>query len=171
MNIKAILPIEEGMLNVIIETPRHSRNKYNYDPGTALFKFKKVLPLGMSFPYDFGFVPNTLGGDGDPLDVLVLMDEPAYPGCLVQCRAIGILVAEQKEKVGDKVRNDRIVAVTTASLAYDHIKELEQLGDKITEGIVTFFIDYNKNQGKVFTPLRWESGKEAIAEVKKHTIL
>ena len=65
---------------MIIETPKGSRNKYAYDPQERIFELRKVLPAGMAFPY-FGFVPSTTAGDGDPLDVLVLMDEPAFPGC------------------------------------------------------------------------------------------
>lgn len=82
-----------GTLQVIIETPRGSRNKYNFDPDQKIFTLKKVLPAGMVFPYDFGFIPDTRGGDGDPLDVLVLMDEPAVPGCLVPIRLIGVIEA------------------------------------------------------------------------------
>lgn len=98
MEYRHIEPYVDGRLNVIIETPKGSANKYDYDPNLRLFKLKKMLPLGNSFPYNFGFLPNTIAEDGDPLDVLVLMDEPAWPGCLVPCRPLGILLAEQKEK-------------------------------------------------------------------------
>jgi inorganic pyrophosphatase len=76
-------PFETGNagLTVIIETPKGSRNKYAYDPKERIYGLRKVLPAGMAFPYDFGFVPSTIADDGDPLDVLVLMDEPAFPGC------------------------------------------------------------------------------------------
>src|SRR5205807_404345 len=86
---------DAGVLHVIIETPKGSRNKFKYDPEHGLFKLSGVLPLGAVFPYDFGFVPSTTGGDGDPLDVLVLMDEPAFAGCLVPGRLIGVIEAEQ----------------------------------------------------------------------------
>src|SRR5215213_990364 len=88
----------EGELNVIIETPKGSRNKFNYDEETGLFKLGGVLPAGASFPFDFGFVPSTLGGDGDPLDVLVLMDEPAFAGCLVRAlEALGDALLDEIE--------------------------------------------------------------------------
>src|SRR5918997_1148233 len=77
---------DEEELNVVVETPKGSRNKYDYDEKLGLFKLGGVLPSGASFPFDFGFVPSTLGGDGDPLDVLVLMEEPAFAGCLVRTR-------------------------------------------------------------------------------------
>jgi inorganic pyrophosphatase len=69
-----------GTLRVVIETPKGSRNKYNYDPDCDCMELGTVLPEGMLFPYDFGFVPSTLGDDGDPLDILVLMDPPVVPG-------------------------------------------------------------------------------------------
>ncbi|HYY41561.1 MAG TPA: inorganic diphosphatase, partial [Pyrinomonadaceae bacterium] len=95
---------ESGDVHVIIETPQGSRNKFNYDEQLDLFKLGGVLPLGAVFPFDFGFVPATLGGDGDPLDVLVLMDEAAFTGCLVLTRLIGVIEAEQTEE-GETERN------------------------------------------------------------------
>ena len=102
---------DSGIIQVIIETPKGSRNKYAFDPDQRIFELKKVLPAGMAFPYDFGFIPSTVAEDGDPVDVLVLMDEPAFPGCLLRCRLIGVIEGEQGKKK-DCERNDRIVAVT-----------------------------------------------------------
>jgi inorganic pyrophosphatase len=101
---------DKSAIVVIIETPKGSRNKYAFDVKERIFVLKKVLPAGMSFPYDFGFIPSTIGGDGDPLDVLVLMDEPAFAGCKLSCRVIGIIEGEQGSKK-KKERNDRIVAI------------------------------------------------------------
>src|SRR5882762_87013 len=83
------------ILRVVIETPKGSRNKFAFDPDQHVFELKKVLPTGMAFPYDFGFVPSTEAEDGDPIDVLVLMDEPAFPGCVLKCRTIGVIEGEQ----------------------------------------------------------------------------
>src|SRR5919202_2577365 len=106
-----------GEVNVIIETPKGSRNKFKYDEQRGLFKLSGVLPAGAVFPFDFGFVPSTRGEDGDPLDVLVLMDEPAFAGCLVPSRLIGVIEAEQTEE-GTTERNDRLIAV--AANSYTH---------------------------------------------------
>ena len=76
-------------ISVTIETPRGSRNKIEYEPAKKMYSLSKILPEGMVFPYDFGFVPGTKAEDGDPLDVLVLTDEPLFPGCLVDSRLIG----------------------------------------------------------------------------------
>src|SRR5438445_11368016 len=90
MKYQRIQPIEKKLVNVIIETPRESQNKFVYDPELRIFKLKKTLPMGTTFPFDFGFIPNTEGADGDPLDVMVIMDQHAFPGCLIQCRPLGI---------------------------------------------------------------------------------
>src|SRR2546427_13083458 len=101
---------DKQMLRVVIETPKGSRNKFAFDPDEHVFELKKVLPAGMTFPYDFGFAPSTQAEDGDPIDVLVLMDEPAFPGGVLTCRHIGVIEGVQVEKK-DNVRNDRIMAV------------------------------------------------------------
>ena len=96
-------PVDEQdkqLLRVVIETPKGSRNKFAFDAEQHMFQLKKVLPAGMAFPYDFGFVPSTLAEDGDPVDVLVLMDEPAFPGCVLSCRPVGVIEGEQKSKEG-----------------------------------------------------------------------
>src|SRR6201986_5379490 len=80
---------KDDLLQVIIETPAGSRNKFAFDPQQGIFALKKVLPAGMVFPYDFGFLPQTIAPDGDPIDVLLLMDEPAFPGCAVQAALLG----------------------------------------------------------------------------------
>src|SRR5690349_2923335 len=114
---------EEKEVQVIIETPRGCRSKFKYDSERDLFSLHKVLPMGAVFPYDFGFIPSTLGEDGDPLDVLVLMDESVFPGVLVGVRLIGAIAAEQTEK-DTSVRNDRLLAVASECHDYQHIKEL-----------------------------------------------
>lgn len=144
---------ESGDLNVIIETPKGCRNKYAFDEKLGLFVLKGVLAAGFSFPFDFGFIPNTKGGDGDPLDVLVLMDEPAFAGCLVPSRLIGVIEAEQTEKDGKTERNDRLIAVASNSKTHEHIKSLNDLNEMLIDEIEHFFVSYNKAKGKQFKPL------------------
>src|ERR1043165_247025 len=95
--LSAQLDLKKGTCRAIIETPKGCRNKFDYDPDSGLFMLGGLLPEGMMFPFDFGFIPSTLGGDGDPLDILVLMDAPAHVGCLIEVRVIGIIEAEQTE--------------------------------------------------------------------------
>src|SRR5204863_796713 len=98
-------------LSAVIETPKGSRSKFKYDEEHGLFKLSGVLPAGAVFPFDFGFVPATVGEDGDPLDVLVLMDEPVFSGCFVAARLLGVIEARQTED-GKTERNDRLIAVS-----------------------------------------------------------
>lgn len=140
-------------LNVIIETPKGSRNKFNYDEEHQLFKLGGVLPAGAVFPFDFGFIPSTLGGDGDPLDVLLLMDEPAFPGCLVTSRLIAVIEADQTEREGETTRNDRLIAVAADSHTHKGIRTLSDLSSNLLDEIEHFFISYNEIKGKKFKPL------------------
>jgi inorganic pyrophosphatase len=142
-----------GTVNVIIETPKGSRNKFDYDREQGLFKLGGVLPAGAVFPFDFGFVPSTLGEDGDPVDVLVVMDEPAFAGCLVPSRLIGVIEAEQTESDGKTTRNDRLIAVAENSRAHHDVRSLDQLNENLVAEIEYFFVSYNTIKGKQFKPL------------------
>ena len=141
-----------GDLNVIIDTPKGSRNKFSWDEKRQLFELSGMLPTGAVFPYDFGFIPNTRGGDGDPLDVLVLMDEPAFTGCLVRSRLLGVIEAEQTEK-GETERNDRLIAVASKSRTSGDLESITDLNPKLLDEIEHFFISYNEVKGKKFKPL------------------
>ncbi|HEX4665441.1 MAG TPA: inorganic diphosphatase [Chthoniobacterales bacterium] len=143
---------ETNYLNTVIDTPKGSRNKYSYQEKTGLFELSGVLPAGAVFPFDFGFIPQTLGGDGDPLDVLVLMDEPAFVGCVVPARLLGVIEANQTEK-GNTVRNDRLIAVAVDSPAHDHLRSLDDLAEQRLHDIEHFFISYNDAKRKKFEPL------------------
>jgi inorganic pyrophosphatase len=144
---------ESNELNVIIETPKGSRNKFNYDEKQQLFKLGGVLPAGAVFPFDFGFIPSTLGGDGDPLDVLLLMDEPAFPGCLIPSRLIAVIEAEQTERDGQTTRNDRLIAVAADSHTHRELRTLADISSNLMDEIEHFFISYNEIKGKKFKPL------------------
>ncbi|MFL5739634.1 MAG: inorganic diphosphatase [Flavisolibacter sp.] len=156
-------------LDVIIETPKGDRNKYVYDQKKKAYRLKKILPAGSVFPFDFGFIPDTRGEDGDPLDVLVIMDEPAYPGCILEVQIIGVLKALQIEK-NKAVRNDRLVAVSTASHMYKGLEEITDLDKNIQEEIKQFFVSYNMLAGKEFKPEGWEGAKKARKLIKKAAI-
>jgi inorganic pyrophosphatase len=140
---------DEDIIKVIIETPKGSRNKYAFDPDEKGFTLKKVLPAGMAFPYDFGFVPSTEAADGDPVDVLVLMDEPAFPGIIVKCRLIGVIEGEQAN--GKKTeRNDRLVAVDVANHQWKHIDHIGDLGKQFVKELEEFFVNYHDLTGKEY---------------------
>jgi inorganic pyrophosphatase len=136
-------------VHVVIETPRGSRNKFKYDMKLGAFRLKTVLPLGAAFPYDFGFVPNTLADDGDPLDVLVLMDEPAFTGCIVRTRLVGVIKAEQCEGDG-AVRNDRLIAVARKAHNFHGVRSLRQLDKTLIDELIHFFVSYNESKNRIF---------------------
>jgi inorganic pyrophosphatase len=134
---------DDNVIRVVIETPKGSRNKYAFDPEEKVFELTKVLPAGMDFPYDFGFVPSTKAEDGDPVDVLVLMDEPAFTGCVLKCRIIGIIEGEQGDKK-DTERNDRVVAVEKQNHSWADIRHIDDLGKQFRKELEEFFVNYHK---------------------------
>lgn len=164
----ALLPLnkESRTIQVIIETPKGSRNKYAFDPELKIFQLKKVLPAGMSFPYDFGFVPSTKAEDGDPLDVLVLMDEPAFTGCLLQCRPVGVIEGQQGKKK-DKERNDRVVAIEQDNHSFAHVKHVRDLGKKFVRELEEFFVNYHQLTGKKYKILDVKGPAEAWRRVEE----
>jgi inorganic pyrophosphatase len=143
---------DSGRVNVVVDTPQRSRNKYKFDEQHGVWRLSKVLPQGASFPYDFGFIPSTRGGDGDPLDVLLLSDEPAFPGCVVPARLIGVLEAEQTEG-GKTVRNDRLVAVVETPYNPAEYRSLGEVKPQRLDEIEHFFVSYNEMEGRQFKPL------------------
>ena len=155
-----------GDLHVIVETPKGSRNKFDYDETYRLFRLGGVLPAGAVFPFDFGFIPSTLGEDGDPLDVLLLLDEPAFAGCLVAARLIGAVAAEQAED-GGATRNDRLIAVAAASRNHRDVRSLDALGGNLLAEVEHFFVSYNAAKGKQFTPLGRPGPDEALRLVEE----
>lgn len=154
-------------INVIIETPKGCGNKYSFDKKTGLFKLGKILPEGMIFPSHFGFIPGTKGEDGDPLDVMVLMDEIAYPGNLIECKVLGVIEAEQTERTGKTVRNDRIIAAAKVSHRYLSLTSLKELDENLLDELSKFFINYNAIAGKKFTPIAFRGASQAIKLIKK----
>ena len=150
----------EELLQVIVETPKGSRNKYSFDPVQRIFVLKSCLPAGMCFPYDFGFVPRTMADDGDPLDVLVLMDQSAFPGCALMARVIGVIEGEQTSSKG-VARNDRLVAVAETAQVYAHLRSLKDVPRQAIHEIEEFFVNYHRLQGKRFKLLGCRGGRTA----------
>ncbi|HKZ65376.1 MAG TPA: inorganic diphosphatase [Chitinophagaceae bacterium] len=142
-----------NLVTVVIETPRHSRGKYVYDKKNKRFCLKKLLPLGMSFPYDFGMVEDTKGEDGDPVDAMVITEFDTYPGIEMKCRVIGALLADQRSSGKKAVRNDRFFFIPEESFIYDHITDIKDFSSEHNRQLAEFFINYNKAENKEFVPL------------------
>jgi inorganic pyrophosphatase len=159
-------------VDVVIETPKGSAQKYDYVPNTPFFKLSKILPSGMVFPYDFGFIPKTKGEDGDPLDVIVISEFNSFPGIIIKCRIIGGIKAEQSEEKNSKkmIRNDRFLAIPKCSSIFQDVEKMDDLPKQIINELEEFFVDYNKLEGKKFKALEKISIKEAerlISEQQK----
>jgi inorganic pyrophosphatase len=157
---------KSGNLNVIIDTPKGCRSKFAYDMKRKAYVLKSVLPKGALFPFDFGSIPGTKADDGDPLDALVLMDESAFCGCLVESRLIGVIEAEQSED-GKTERNDRLIAIAAKSPTHSEIKSLSDLSPTLLKEIEQFFISYNQQRGKNFRPIGRFGATRAARLVKK----
>jgi inorganic pyrophosphatase len=145
----------------IIETPKGSRNKFAYDPETGLFELRGLLPEGMAFPFDFGFVPSTLADDGDPVDILVLMDAPAHVGCLLDVRLVGAIAAQQTDR-GKKEENDRLLGVSIHTYQHEDIESIADVSATLLSQIEEFFISYNRQRGKVFKVTATSGPKRAV---------
>ena len=156
----------DKLLQVIIETPKGCRNKYSFDDVQKIFVLKAALPAGMVFPYDFGFLPRTLADDGDPIDVLVLMDEPAFAGCALMARLIGVIEGEQTANK-QTTRNDRLVAVADTAHMWANTKSIKDLPKKALKEVEEFFVNYHELQGKKYKLLAVKGKKAALTLIEK----
>jgi inorganic pyrophosphatase len=158
---------KNGIVNAVVETPGGSRNKFKYDEDLGCFTLSGVLPEGMVFPHAFGFVPRTRAADGDPEDILVLMDEPSFAGCVVPSRLLGVMEAEQTERDGKRERNDRLIGAAAQSYEYSEVQTFNDLDKHVLTQIEQFFINYNKEKGKKFRVLQMRGPRQALKLLKK----
>jgi inorganic pyrophosphatase len=149
----------------VIESGEGARGKYAYEPELQAFVLKRLLPAGMSFPVNFGFVPATRAEDGDPLDIMVLHDQPLPMGVVVEVRLIGVIEAEQTED-GETVRNDRLLAVAKASLSYAAVDTVEQLAAGFLESVTSFWTQFERLRGVGFKILDVKAAAEASAGIQ-----
>jgi len=150
----------DGILRVVVDTPKGNRNKYKWDEELALFRLTKILPPGFAFPWNYGFLPKTRAEDGDPLDAVVLMEEPAFCGCVIFARPRAIL---RMESDGD--RNDRLI-VSPAGVHDDRIYAGE-IPDRIFEEIGVFFEGYHRLRGEKTRTVGRGGAEEALSAVRK----
>ena len=160
-NLSNQLDVKKRICRAIIETPKGCRNKFAYDPESNLFMLKGLLPEGMLFPFDFGFIPMTLGEDGDPLDIMVLMDAPAHVGCQIEVRLIGVIEAEQTED-GKTGSNNRLLGVAIHSYAHEDLTTIDDVSKTLLDQVEEFFVSYNKQRGKTFKVTATGGPKKAV---------
>jgi inorganic pyrophosphatase len=159
-------PKDGSIVHCVIETPMGSRNKFKFDEEIGSYALSGILPQGMMFPHAFGFIPRTKAADGDPEDVLVIMDLPVFTGCVVPSRLLGVIEAEQTED-GKTTRNDRLIAVAANSKDHSDLTSLRDLNDNTLTEIEQFFVNYNKEKGKKFKILGRKGPQAAMKLLKK----
>lgn len=148
---------DQTTVMALIEIPRGSRNKYEYDERTGRFFLDRVLYSSVHYPTDYGFIIETLAGDGDPLDVLVLVQEPTFPGCLIEARILGGL-----DMRDEKGADFKVLAVPVGDPRYDHVQNLSDLGDHWLREIETFFATYKLLEPKQTDVLGWHDLEETM---------
>jgi inorganic pyrophosphatase len=159
------------LLHVVIDTPKGSRTKYAWKPEAGMFEMRKLLPAGMAFPFDFGFIPGTRTEDGDPLDALVVSEATLFTGCLVKTRLIGGFHARQMER-GAKTwaRNDRLFAVPVVPTIPHPPRSMRDLDAKLLDDLESFFVTYNALEGRRFEVLSRMDRAHAEQRVKRSIV-
>lgn len=145
-----------GLVNVLIEIPGGSKNKYEFDKDLNAFALDRVLYSSVQYPYDYGFIPNTLADDGDPLDGIVIMDQPTFPGCVIAARPIGML-----EMIDGGDRDEKLLCVPAKDPRYAEVKTLSDIAPHRLDEIAEFFRSYKNLEKKVTEILGWQ-GPEAV---------
>ena len=160
----------DDVFHVVVEAPRGSTLKLKYEPRWEAMSVSRPLPLGVTFPFDWGFVPSTEAADGDPLDALLLWDVPSYPGVVVPCRAIGVLQVKQnrtKDTPADRIRNDRVLALPIEARREHGIADFSELPARLRREVEVFTIAATTLEGKDARVLGWADAAAALALVRE----
>lgn len=151
-----------GLVNVLIEIPAGSKNKYEFDKEIGAFALDRVLYASVQYPYDYGFIPNTLADDGDPLDGMVIMDQPTFPGCVITARPIGML-----EMVDGGDRDEKLLCVPHKDPRYQGFNTLADVAPHRLEEIAEFFRTYKNLEKKLTTIMGWKDADQVFTLVEK----
>jgi inorganic pyrophosphatase len=151
----------KGNVHVVVEAPRGSIVKLRYEPDLECFRLGRALPLGVAYPYDWGFVPSTCASDGDPLDAMVVFDAATWPGTLIACRVIGIVRVSQRDG-RKRVRNDRVLAVPAADERFEHV---DQFTPRTRKEIEAFFVTVSEMTKKDVRIEGWDGPKKALRAI------
>lgn len=139
-----------GLVNLVVEIPAGSRNKYEYNEQAGVMALDRVLHSSVRYPFDYGFVPNTLAEDGAPLDAMVIMEEPTFAGCLIRSRPIGIL-----EMVDCGAHDGKLLCVPEAGFRHKDIRSIRQIAPNQLEEVAEFFRTYKNMEGRVTEITGW----------------
>ena len=152
---------KNGSIHVVVESPRGSRVKIKYEPELRAFKFSRPLVAGLFYPYDWGFIPGTVGPDGDPLDAMVFSDVATFPGVVIECRPLGVLRLEQNRKrAKGRERNDRLIVIPTKMPRFDSFKSPKDLPVRWRQELEDFFLATTRFEKKDPKFLGWAGPRE-----------
>ena len=161
---------EKGAFHVVVESPGGSRVKVKYDPQLRAFKFSRPLIAGLSYPYDWGFIPGTAAPDGDPLDAMVFSDLPTFPGVVIECRALGVIRLKQnRKKAAGRERNDRLIAVPIKMPRFATFRKPADLPLRWRQELEQFFLAATRFENKGAEILGWASAAEGERMVDRCT--
>jgi len=149
-------------IDAVVETPKGSRNKYEFDPESGAIRLDRVLYSSIHYPGDYGFIPGTTSGDGDPLDVLILVEEPTFPGCRVRIRPIGVLLLRDGTD-----EDEKILGVPTADPRFAEIIDLIQVPHHLLAEVENFFETYKALEEKTTATGGWKGAAEAREVLKR----
>ncbi len=155
----------DGHIRMVVETPRNSTVKLEYDTETAHFAVSHGLALGVCYPFDWGFVPGTVGGDDDPIDALALHENTTFPGVIVACTAVGVVDLEQKSKKG-RIANPRLILRPTWYQRMDAVEDAKELPKKLKEQLEQFFVSADFFTGKDPKIVGWRGPMVAKALIR-----
>jgi inorganic pyrophosphatase len=153
-------------IHVVVETPRHAQAKFKYEPSLGIFMLSRALTLGLSYPYDWGFVPSTSAPDGDPIDALIMHNITTSPGVLLRCKPIGILDVQQSEN-GRSLRNDRLMVVPVKSRFQPGASDVRNLPPSLRHQAEEFFVAATAGTGKTLKFLGWRGPNAAMAAIRR----
>jgi len=153
-----------GLVNLLVEIPAGSRNKYEYNPAAGVMALDRILHSSVRYPFDYGFVPNTLAEDGAPLDAMVIMEEPTFAGCLIRARPIGIL-----DMVDSGAHDGKLLCVPEAGLHRRNIRSIRQIASSQLEDVAEFFRTYKSMEGRVTEISGWLDA-EAVPDLLERCV-
>lgn len=151
------------IINAIVEIPKETHNKYEYDEDLDIIKLDRVLHSPMHYPVDYGFIPQTRSKDGDHLDVMVITNSPIFTGCLIEVRPVGVLI--MSDEAGD---DEKILSVPLKNPSYDHVNNLKDVEEHFLKELVHFFSEYKRlENNKEVTVKGWLNRSEAYKIIKE----
>jgi inorganic pyrophosphatase len=170
MNFLTLSPFDGESIRVVVEAPLGSSLKLEYDPQLEVFTIARALPLGMVYPFDWGFVPGTRAEDNDPVDAMAIHPAASYPGVVLPCRLLGMVEIEQRDKDGKKETNNRLIATPDWHEPLREVKDARDLPEHVKRELEQFFVAVTAFTGKKIKVRGWAGRGKARAFLRKRTI-